>query len=105
MYREDLDQLVAMFRRSCQAVTISDDKLQYESLEEMKNQKSESKFTFLEIHGKDPGVQSSEPSNQTSMLKGAVPAVQTVSNELRTERNFWSLIGSQLLGRSSSFLR
>jgi hypothetical protein len=73
MYREDLDQLVAMFRRSCQTVTISDDKFQYDSLEEMKKQKPESKITFFEIHGKDPGVQFL--LNQTSMLKGAVPLV------------------------------
>lgn len=36
LYREDLDQLVAFFQKSCAAVTISDNTNSYESLDEMK---------------------------------------------------------------------
>ena len=36
MYREEVDQLVAMFQQSCEKVTISDSKYRYKSLEEMK---------------------------------------------------------------------
>ena len=36
MYREDLDELVGLFQKSCALVTISDDKNSYDSLAEMK---------------------------------------------------------------------
>jgi len=36
MYRDEVDQLVAIFQQSCGKVTISDSKYRYDSLEDMK---------------------------------------------------------------------
>lgn len=55
MYREDLDQLVAMFVRDCKTVTISDSKYRYDSLDEMK-QKTGPTVKDLDIRGENPGV-------------------------------------------------
>lgn len=55
MYREELDELVAMFQRSCGKVTVSDLNYRYESLEEMK-QKLPPRIRDLDIRGESPGV-------------------------------------------------
>jgi hypothetical protein len=82
MYREELDQLVAMFQQSCGKVTISDSKFRYDSLEEMKKN-ANAKITNFDIRGENPGVR--VLFNQMEVLRYSNPPMQTVFNELRTE--------------------
>ena len=80
MYREELDRLVAFFKKSCEVVTISDDKNRYESLDEMKANVG-SRIRSLDIRGERPGVHFL--LNQKEYEPGSpTPAV---FNELRTE--------------------
>lgn len=81
MYREEVDQLVTMFKR-CAKITISDSKYRYDSLEEMK-QNVGPKIKDLDIRGENPGVRFL--FNQTEEIKNSSPPTQTVFNELRTE--------------------
>ena len=67
IYREDLDQLVAMFQRSCETVTISDSKYRYDSLGEMK-QNVGATIKDLDIQGENPDVRFL--FNQTEVLRG-----------------------------------
>jgi hypothetical protein len=80
MYREELDQLVALFQKSCAAVTISDKKNRYESLEEMKAT-IRPKITSLDIRGENPGVHFL--LNQKEFAPGS--STPAIFNELRTE--------------------
>lgn len=80
MYREELDQLVALFQKSCAAVTISDNKNRYESLEEMKATIGP-KITSLDIRGENPGVHFL--LNQKEFAPGS--STPAIFNELRTE--------------------
>jgi hypothetical protein len=82
MYREDLDQLVAIFVRDCKTVTISDSKYRYDSLDEMK-QKVGPKVKDIDIRGENPGVRFL--FNQTEITRIGNPPLQAVYNELRTE--------------------
>jgi hypothetical protein len=85
MYREEVDQLVAMFQRSCEKVTISDNKYRYESLDEMK-QNVGSRIKDFDIRGENPGVRFL--FNQTEAAKNmgvGGPPTYTTFNELRTE--------------------
>src|ERR1700722_16885873 len=82
MYREDVDQLVVMFQRSCERVTISDRDNRYETVEEMKNHLG-AKLKYLDIRGENPAVRFL--FNQTEAVKGSVEQAQTTFNELRTE--------------------
>jgi hypothetical protein len=81
MYREDLDQLVALFGQ-CATVTISNDKFRYDSLDEMKA-KSGPRIRHLDIRGEKPGVHFL--LNQTEWKSGAGTQVGIQYNELRTE--------------------
>jgi hypothetical protein len=54
MYREDLDELVNLFQ-SCKSVTISDNKNDYDSLDEMKDIVG-CKIVNLDIRGENPGL-------------------------------------------------
>ena len=85
MYREDLDQLVAFFQKSCATVTISDDKNRYESLDEMRATVGP-KITKLDIRGERPGLHFL--FNQTQLvpgLPGVTGSFPEIFNELRTE--------------------
>ena len=82
LYREEVDQLVALFQRSRQKVTISDSKYRYDSLEDMKNNGA-SKITDFDIRGENPGVRFL--FNQMEVVKLSNPPTQTIFNELRTE--------------------
>jgi hypothetical protein len=82
MYREDVDQLVAMFQRSCERVTISDSDNPYESVEDMKNHLG-AKLKYLDIRGENPAVRFL--FNQTEVVKGSIEQAQTMFNESRTE--------------------
>jgi hypothetical protein len=81
MYREELDELVGMFQRTCEKVTISDSKYRYDTLDEMKGSVPKV-IKELEIHGENPGVRFL--FNQVETIKGNPPTV-TVFTELRTE--------------------
>jgi hypothetical protein len=83
MYREEVDQLVAMFQRGCEKVTISDSKYRYDSLEEMK-QKVGPRIKHFDIRGENPGVRFL--FNQTEIVRISNPPLQTTYNELRTEQ-------------------
>jgi hypothetical protein len=80
MYREDLDQLVALFQQACTRVTISDSTNRYESLGEMK-QHIGSKIKAFDIQGEQPGVHFI--LNRSELIPGST--TMTVFNELRTE--------------------
>jgi hypothetical protein len=82
MYREDLDKLVAVFRKSCQTVVSSDNENRYESLEEMKGSVGP-RITTLDIRGEGPGVHCL--FNQRGSLQVGDRAMQYIYNELRTE--------------------
>jgi hypothetical protein len=82
MYRDDVDQLVAIFQRDCKNVIISDNNYRYDSLDEMK-QKVGPRIKNLDIRGENPGVRFS--FNQTEITKIGNPPLQGVCNELRTE--------------------
>jgi hypothetical protein len=79
MYREDVDQLVAIFVQGCEKVIISDSKYRYNSLDEMK-EKAGPRVKDLDIRGENPGVHFL--FNQTEITKTSAPVVY---NELRTE--------------------
>ena len=53
MYREDVDQLVAIFVSGCEKVIISDSKYRYDSLDEMK-EKAGPRLKDLDIRGEIP---------------------------------------------------
>jgi hypothetical protein len=82
MYREDLDELVGMFERSCEKVTISDSTYRFDSLEEMK-EKLAPRIKDLDIRGENPGVRFL--FNQTEISNAYNPPVRVPFNELRTE--------------------
>jgi hypothetical protein len=82
MYREELDELVGMFERCCEKVTISDSKYRYMSLEEMK-EKLPARIKDLDIRGQNPSVRFL--INQTEMSIAYNPPAQVAFNELRTE--------------------
>jgi hypothetical protein len=79
MYREDMDGLIRLFQK-CASLTISDNKNNYESLDEMK-QTIGLKIVNLDIRGEKPGVHFL--SNQKAYQPGA--STPAVFNELRTE--------------------
>jgi hypothetical protein len=80
MYREDLDELVAFFQKSCASVTISDGKHRYESLEEMKAHIG-TRIKNFDIRGERPSLHFL--LNQKEQMPGySTPAA---FNELRTE--------------------
>lgn len=82
MYREELDQLVALFQTSCKIVTISDNKYRYDSLDDMKRH-VETKIGVFDIRGENPAVHFL--FNQTEAVSGSNPPTQITFNELRTE--------------------
>jgi hypothetical protein len=85
LYREELDQFVAMFKKECSTVTISDEKNRYDSLEEMRQHVEKPRLKFLDIRGENPGVHFL--LNKTEELLGypGAPPQKIVFNELRTE--------------------
>jgi hypothetical protein len=82
MYREDLDELMGMFERSCEKVTISDSTYRFDSLEEMK-EKLAPRIKDLDIRGENPGVRFL--FNQTEISNAYNPPARVLFNELRTE--------------------
>lgn len=80
MYREDLDQLVALFQRACTRVTISDSANRYESLDEMK-QHVGARIKDFDIRGENPAVHF--VLNRSETLPGSTATY--VFNDLRTE--------------------
>lgn len=81
MYREDLDDFVAFFQRTCVNVTISDSKNRYDTLDEMKSAIG-SKIKDLDIRGEKPGLHFL--LNRMEVVPGG-PSTPSISNELRTE--------------------
>jgi hypothetical protein len=82
MYREDLDQLLAMFQRACRTVVISDEKHQYKTLDAMQRTVP-SPIKELTIRGYDPDVVFL--FNRTEVVGGPNGPIQTIYNELRTD--------------------
>jgi len=82
MYREELDELVGMFERCCEKVTISDSKYRYASLEEMK-EKLPARIKDFDIQGENPAVRFL--FNHTELSYSYNPPAQVAFNELRTE--------------------
>ena len=80
MYREDLDEFVGLFRDSCTAVTISDSRNRYESLDEMQLH-SGATVKALDIRGEVPAVHFL--LNQKGTIEGS--STPAIFNELRTE--------------------
>jgi preprotein translocase subunit Sss1 len=82
MYREEVDQLMAMFRESCEKVIISDSKYRYQTLDEMK-ENVPSPIKYFDIRGENPAVRFL--FNQTEVVRGPDRSVQSIFNELRTD--------------------
>jgi hypothetical protein len=82
MYREDLDQLLALFQKGCARVTISDNTNRYESLDEMKEHVG-AKIKNLDIQGEEPGVHFL--LNRSGVVYAGTTPQLSVFNELRTE--------------------
>jgi hypothetical protein len=82
MYREDVDQLLAIFESACGTVVISNSTHRFDSLDEM-NDKAGPRIKDLDIRGENPGVRFL--FNQTEITKIGNPPLQGVYNELRTE--------------------
>jgi len=80
MYREDLDELVALFQKNCTNVTVSDNKNRYDSLDEMKA-KIGPKVKNLDIRGESPSVHFL--LSQKEVVQGT--STPAVFNELRSE--------------------
>jgi hypothetical protein len=80
MYREDLDQFVALFQGNCANVTVSDNKNRYDSLDEMKATIGP-EVKNLDIRGESPSVHFL--LNQKEIVQGS--SVPAVFNELRSE--------------------
>ena len=80
MYREDLDEFVAFFKRACTNVTISDNRNRYESLDEMKNHIGP-RIKDLDIRGEKPALHFL--LNRKEQISGS--SAPAVFNELRTE--------------------
>lgn len=84
MFREDLDALVALFKKACSDVTISDDKNRYDSLDEMKKYVG-SRVKDFNIRGDNPKVHFL--LNKAENVPSSTPG-QTMTQlfpELRTE--------------------
>jgi hypothetical protein len=82
MYREEADQLVALFRNSCTSTVISDEKNRFDDLDDMKNNMG-ARIHSLNIRGENPGVRFL--FNHVEVVSGSNPPTRTVFNELRTE--------------------
>jgi hypothetical protein len=82
MYREDVDQLLAMFQRACKTVVISDQKHQYKTLDAMQRTVS-SPIKELMIRGYDPDVVFL--FNRTEVASGTTGPTQTIYSEVRTD--------------------
>ncbi len=82
MYREEVDELVAMFEQSCAKVTISDSKHRFDDLDDMKRNVP-GRITDFDLRGENPGVRFL--FNQTEIVRLSQPPTQTTFNELRTE--------------------
>jgi hypothetical protein len=84
MYREDLDALVVLFKKSCDSVTISDDKNSYDSLAEMK-QYIGSQIKDFNIRGENPKVHFL--LNKAEQVPSSTPGqyMTQLFPELRTE--------------------
>jgi hypothetical protein len=82
MYREDLDQLLELFRGKCNRVTISDRRFRYESFDEMKAHTGP-RIDHLEIHGEQPGLHFL--LNQSQEMKTGSTNSTIIFNELRAE--------------------
>jgi hypothetical protein len=84
MYREDLDELVGLFRKDCSVITISDDANRYDSLVEMK-QHIGSRIKNFNISGENPKVHFllNKAENVPSSTPGEV--MRRLFPELRTE--------------------
>lgn len=80
MYREDLDEFVAIFQKHCVNVTISDNKNRYDSLDEMKATIGP-KVKNLDIRSESPSVHFL--LNQKEVVLGS--SAPAVFNELRSE--------------------
>jgi len=80
MYREDLDQFLALFSKTCVNVTISDSHNRYISFDEMKDHIG-SKIDNLDIRPEKPAVHFLL-NHKENILGSSTPAV---FNELRTE--------------------
>lgn len=80
MYREDLDDFLALFQKDCTNVTISDNKNRYESFDEMKSVVG-SKVKDLDIRGERPALHF--VLNSVVMAPGS--STPTVFTELKAE--------------------
>ena len=81
LYREQLDQLLTLFKNNCETVTVSDNANKYVSFDEMKEHLG-ARIKELDIHSTSPGVHFLV--NKTEMTS-SVPQTTIIFHELRTE--------------------
>lgn len=84
MYRTELDELVALFARSCASVIISDQHNRYDSLDEMKRHVGR-RVSSLDILGRKPDVHFLVNQKETIRFAPPYAPTEMIFNELRTE--------------------
>jgi len=80
MFREDLDEFVALFQENCTDVTVSDNKNRYDSLDEMRATIGP-KVKNLDIRGESPSIHFL--LNSKEVVQGS--SAPATFNELRSE--------------------
>ncbi len=80
MYREELDDFLGLFKQGCASVTLSDNKNQYDSFDEMKDHLGP-RIRDLDIRGEKPGLHFL--LNKKEVVQGS--STPAIFNELRTE--------------------
>ncbi len=82
MYREEVDQLVALFAHSCEKIIISDSKNRFKDLDDMKRNMG-ARISDFDLRGENPSIRFL--FNQTEIVRLSSPPTQATFNELRTE--------------------
>ena len=99
MYREDVEELVSIFKNACKLVTISDHKNRYKNLDVMQLN-VQSPLKEFTIQGEDPDV--TFVFNRTEVVTGTSAPEQRVFNDLR--QDFSSDAADALFYKAKDFL-
>src|ERR1700723_3447656 len=78
LYREEADQLVALFQNSCTSVVISNENSSFDDLDDMKKNLGETVQMFY-LRGENPKIRFS--FNKLEVVTGSNPPTWSVFNE------------------------
>jgi hypothetical protein len=82
LYREEADQLVALFQNSCTSIVISNENSSFDDLDDMKKNLGATVQMFY-LRGENPKIRFS--FNKSEVVTGSNRPTSTVFNELQTE--------------------